>query len=122
MRQGGAVRRLITLVTIVPLGFGVLAACGSGGGNKTSAASVELEADNFYFKPTAITLTAGKQATIVVKNEGSTEHNLTVEGLGVSKDIQSGKSEKVPVTAAAGTYPFHCQYHPSQMMGTITAR
>ena len=114
-------RRFITVVAI-PLSIGLLGGCGGSGGEKSSGANVALEADDYYFKPTNVTLTAGKQATIVVKNEGSTVHNLTVEGLGVSKDIQSGKSEKVPVTAAAGTHPFHCQYHPTQMMGTITAR
>jgi plastocyanin len=115
------VRRLITVVAI-PLSIGLLGGCGGSGGEKSSGASVELEADNYYFKPTDISLTAGKQATIVVKNEGNVEHNLTVEDLGVTKDVEPGKSEKVPVTAAAGTHPFHCQYHPTQMMGTITAR
>jgi plastocyanin len=114
------VRRLITELAIVPLGLGLLAGCGSDS-KKTSSASVELEADNFYFKPTGITLTAGKQATIVVKNEGNVEHNLTVEALSVKKDIEPGKSETVSVSPAAGSYPFHCQYHPDQMKGTITA-
>jgi plastocyanin len=115
------VRRLITVV-VIPLSIGLLGGCGGSGGEKSSGASVALEADNYYFKPTEISLTAGKQATIEVKNAGNVEHNLTVEGLGVTKDIEPGKSQKVPVTAAAGTYPFRCQYHPTQMMGTITAR
>jgi plastocyanin len=118
------VRHLITVVAI-PLSLGLLAGCGgsggSGGGEKSSGASVELEADNYYFKPTDISLTAGKQTAIVVKNEGDVEHNLTVEGLGVTKDVGPGKSEKVPVTPEAGTYPFRCQYHPTQMTGNITA-
>ena len=114
-------RRLTTVLAIVPLSLGLLAGCGSGD-DKSSGASVELEADNYYFKPTDITLTAGKPATIVVKNEGNVEHNLTAEDLALSQDVQAGKSEEVPVTPAAGTYPFHCQYHPTQMTGTITAR
>jgi plastocyanin len=121
-QQGGAVRRFITVLAIVPLPLGVMAGCGSDSSNKSSAATVDLEADNYYFKPTDITLTAGKAATIVVKNEGTVEHNLTAEGIGVKQDVQPGKSEKVSVTPAAGTYPFHCEYHPTQMMGTITAR
>jgi plastocyanin len=114
------VRRLITLLAIVLLGLGALAGCGSGG-NKTSAASAELEADNFYFKPTAFTLKAGQQAKIVVKNNGNVEHNLTVEDLGVKKDVEPGKSANVSVTPPAGTHPFHCAYHPDQMKGAITA-
>jgi plastocyanin len=118
------VRRFIAILALSPLSLGVLASCGSDNGNtsKTGTASVDLKAADYSFQPTDLTLTAGQEATIAFKNGGSTEHNLTVEGLQVAEDVQPGKSAEVSVTPAAGTYPFRCKYHSSQMMGTITAR
>ena len=117
-------RRLIAMVALSLLSLGVLAGCGSDNKNtgNTSAASVNLEAVDYSFKPTDLSLPAGQEATIAFKNGGSTEHNFTVEGLQVAKDVQPGASAEVSVTPAAGTYPFHCRYHRTQMMGTITAR
>jgi plastocyanin len=118
-------RRLIAVVAVVTASGAILAGCGSDGKKEgttgsASGATVNLEADNFYFKPTDIKLTPDKPATIVVKNEGEAEHNLTAEGLGLDKDVEPGATADVPVTPKAGTYPFHCEYHPDQMKGTIT--
>jgi plastocyanin len=117
------VRRFIAILALSPLSLGVLASCGSDNGNtsKTGTASVDLKAADYSFQPTDLTLTAGQQATIAFKNDGSTEHNLTVEKLQVEKDVQPGKSAEISVTPEAGTYPFHCRHHPMQMKGTIAA-
>jgi plastocyanin len=117
------VRRLIAVVAVATVSGAILAGCGSDGkkeGTPASGTTVELEADNFYFKPTDIKLAPDKAATIVVKNEGEAKHNLTAEGLGLDKDIEPGATAEVPVTPKAGTYPFHCEYHPDKMKGTIT--
>jgi plastocyanin len=98
----------------------VLAGCGSGGDKKSSSGTVvHLEADDLYFKPTDLSLKAGA-VTLAVKNEGKLTHNVTVAGLNVSQDLAAGKTVDVKLTPAAGTYPFHCEYHPDQMKGTIT--
>ena len=103
---------------------GLVTACGSSSKKSASsskaATKVELEADNFYFKPTTISLKAGND-TIEVKNDSSsTKHNLTVEGLKVDHDLAPGSTSNVSVDAKPGTYKFHCEYHPTQMHGTIT--
>ncbi len=122
-------RRFIAVVALSPLSLGVVAGCGSDDGNTSTdngsnsgAATVDLEAADYSFQPTDLALTAGQEATIAFKNEGSTEHNFTVEGLQIAKDVQPGGSAEVSVTPAAGTYPFQCKYHSTQMKGTITAR
>ncbi len=115
--------RFAVLAIAVTLGSaGSLSGCGgdNGGSGSSAGKTINLEADNFYFKPTEITLTAGEKATLAVKNEGANEHNLTVEGLGVNEDIEPGKSADIPVTPKAGTFEFHCEYHPDKMKGTIT--
>jgi plastocyanin len=129
-------RRILSLSAVLVLA-GSLAACGSsssssgGYGSSTPkpkpAASTataggpvtKLGAHDFAFDPTTLSLTAGA-ATITVKNSGAIKHNLTIEGLKVNKDLPAGATTSVNLTAKAGTYPFHCEYHPTTMKGTVT--
>ena len=79
----------------------------------------KLGAHDFGFDPAKLTLKSGA-ATITITNSGSAEHNLTIDGLKVNKDVPAGKTASVNLTAKAGTYPFHCEYHPTQMKGVVT--
>ena len=133
-------RRLIAVPVLLFAAAG-LAACGSsssssgsGGGNRygggssktssstdaatTSGPTTPLGARDFAFTPTALTLTTG--GSVKVTNSGSVEHNFTVEGESISKDVEAGDSATVAVDLPAGTYQFHCKYHPTQMQGTLT--
>jgi plastocyanin len=82
--------------------------------------TLTLVATNFKFDQTALSAPADKPVTLVIKNEGNVEHNLTIEKLQVNKDAEAGKSAQQTVTPAAGTYQYHCEYHPTQMTGTLT--
>jgi plastocyanin len=115
------VRFLVSAVTVIAgIAF---TGCGSSGDDKSSASApettVHLEAGDVYYKPTELALKAGGDTTLEVENLGPSEHNLTVEGLKVDKVLEPGKTVKVKLTPAAGTYPFRCAYHPEQMTGTI---
>jgi plastocyanin len=112
-------RRVVSLISAFVLAGAIVSACGSSGSKGASGPSVTLHAKNYAYSPMAVTMGKGK-VTFVVANSGSVEHNLTVPGLHVDKDVEAGKTESVTVTAKAGTYPFHCEYHPKQMHGTIT--
>ena len=103
-------------------------AYGGGGSTKTSSTTgaattsgpvTALGAKDFAFTPTALSMSSGG-ATVKFTNTGSVEHNFTVDGKGISKDAEAGKSATVAVDLPAGTYKFHCKYHPTQMQGTIT--
>jgi plastocyanin len=109
-------RRVLSAVSAFVLAGALVSACGSSG---SKGASVTLHAKNFSFAPMLVTESQGK-VTFVVANSGSVEHNLTVPGLHIDKDVEAGKTESVTVTAKPGTYPFHCEYHPAKMHGTIT--
>ena len=122
-------RRFIAVVVAAALSGVVLAGCGSddnGGtvaeGPDASAKMVQVNAINIAFNPTDIELTAGEDVQFVITNGDQVEHNLTVEGLDVDQDVEGGKTVDAPVTKAvkAGTYKFHCEYHPAQMQGTVT--
>ena len=114
-------RRALSIVSAFTLAVAVLGACSSSGssGSAADATKVNLTAKNFAYTPTEVSVKAGK-ITFVVDNTGSVEHNLTVPGLKVDKDVEDGETASVTVDAKAGTYAFHCEYHPTQMKGTIT--
>ena len=108
-----------------------LAGCGSDdddGGDDAAAEEQEtpsgptsdITAKDFAFDPSEVTLEAGREVTLVLTNEDDVEHNITVEDLDVDEDADGGETGQATVTPDAGTYDFHCEYHPNQMTGTIT--
>jgi len=124
-------RRVVAVVAGAALSGVILAGCGSkdnGGtvaeGPASSAKMVQLNAINISYNPTDIQLTAGEDVKFVVTNGDQVKHNLTVEGLDVNQDVEGGKTVDAPVVKAvkAGTYKFHCEYHPAQMQGTVTVK
>lgn len=118
-------RRLIRL-SIATLAVVALAGCASDDKGSdaqdvgaASGTTVKLEAVQFSFTPTELELDAGT-SKLQVTNSDKVKHNITVDGLDVDRDVDGGSSIEVSVDAKAGTYPFHCEYHPDQMKGTIT--
>jgi len=111
----------------------MLAACGGSSSGGTSAggsgsfnnhgskavtgSSIDVEADNYYFEPSVITGKPGEKVTVTIENEGSTEHNFSIESQDVDEDIDAGKDVTVTVTMpSSGTVSFFCEYHKSQGM------
>jgi plastocyanin len=86
-------------------------------GSKTVSTSAEVEADDYYFKPTVIQGKAGSTVTLDLKNEGSVEHNFSIDGQTIDKDLEPGDSAKVTVTIPkSGAISFYCKYHKSMGM------
>jgi plastocyanin len=126
-------------------GMLIVAAAGCGGGDNggngggsatatTAAASattaatggaagedVKLTAKGIKWDTTTLDLKSGTSYTVEVTNDDSVEHNFTFQQAGADKDVEGGEDVKVTFTApAAGSYEFHCKYHPSAMKGTVT--
>lgn len=100
--------------------LGLLAGCGSSSSSSsTSGSSVDLTAANISWSTTDIKVAAG-DVTFAVTNNDKVEHNLTIDAVKVNKDVGPGKTVKAKATLQAGTYPFHCEYHPDVMKGTVT--
>jgi plastocyanin len=115
-------RRVLSIVSVVVLAGALVAACSSSGysGKKGAAAAntVVLQAKDFSYTPTSVNAKSGK-VTFTVDNAGAVEHNLTIPGLKVNKDVKNGTTVSVTADAKPGTYAFHCEYHPTKMKGTI---
>ena len=124
--------RRVHAVTAIALALALpLAGCGGDDddeGGESAAASEErpagpttdITAKDFAFDPSELTLEAGREVTIVLTNEDGAEHNITIEDLDVDEDAEGGETGEATVTPDAGSYDFHCKYHPNQMTGTIT--
>ena len=128
-------RRILTSAAIVVFAGFAFAGCGdddnggddtAGGttGTTTATASggetLTLVATDFAFDQTALTATAGEAVNVVIKNDGNAKHNLTIADLDVGLDAAAGESADETVEPEAGTYEYHCEYHPSAMKGTLT--
>jgi plastocyanin len=79
---------------------------------KVEDGKVEVELDDDYFGPTVIEAKAGEKVTLELKNEGTKEHNFTLEAADVDEDLEPGDTKTVTVTVPdqsdAGWY---CEYH-----------
>jgi len=122
--------RRLSVVLACAIGvLGVLGACGSGS-EKSSSGSVKsssgpgeltLNATDNAFQPTQLGAQAGQKITVVLKNDGATLHNFSIDAVGVNKDVEAGKKATVTFTPpSAGTLSFYCRYHQALgMTGTI---
>jgi plastocyanin len=78
----------------------------------TAGGELEVEADDFYFKPTFIKATAGQKLTISLKNEGAATHTFTSTELGVDKELKPGDTATVEITVpSADAVAFFCRFH-----------
>jgi plastocyanin len=83
-----------------------------------SAASIDMEADDYYFGPTFVKVKPGEKVTIELENEGNASHTFTSDSLGVDQQVAAGKSKKFTVTVPTdGTaFEFHCSFHEDMGM------
>src|SRR4029450_9030718 len=81
----------------------------------------ELEADDYYFGPTFLRGNPGQTLTLMMENEASTLHNITIPALGIDKDIPPKGKVRLDVTfPASGVLAFSCKFHgPLGMNGML---
>jgi plastocyanin len=73
---------------------------------------VEVEADDYYFKPTFLRGVPGQKLRLEVENESGALHNISITGQRIDKDISpKGKVEVDVVFPASGVVHFHCKFH-----------
>ena len=82
------------------------------------SASIEIEADDYYFNPTFVKVQPGEKVRITLKNEGNATHTFTSTGLSIDQTVAAGKSTHFTLTVPSdGTaFEFHCNFHQSMGM------
>jgi plastocyanin len=97
--------------------IGDVAANDHGSKDVSGESKVEVELDDDYFEPTVLEGKAGERVTLELKNEGSNEHNLTIDELNIDQDVEAGDETEIEVTFPdSGTLTFYCKYHRGQGM------
>jgi len=105
-----------------------------GGGGSTAAVHVVMPngvgvRSSLNFQPSVITVVIGVNNTITWTNNDGADHSVTfvnvpsgVQKLSLSNpDVGSGESYTITLTVA-GTYRYHCSFHPAWMHGTIVVK
>jgi YVTN family beta-propeller protein len=73
---------------------------------------IDVEADDDYFEPTYLRGAPGQTLKMVVENESSSLHNVSIPGLGVDTNVPPHASAEIEVTfPQSGSSPFFCKFH-----------
>lgn len=109
----------------------VLGACGgssqsAGAATPVPSGTIAVEAKDYSFTPSAITVPAGS-VTFAVRNAGTQEHEFEIfQGETVKDEVEGlvpGLTKSLTLTLAAGEYTFICKLNGHDqlgMKGTLT--
>ena len=129
-------KRILAALVLASL-LGLLAsACGgdSGGGLPTPGPAgetvIRVEMRNNFFSPNALTVRAGTDYILELRNRDGEAHNLRIAGIDneygtdddlVSDDVDPGKTGSLEFRIdQAGVYDFRSDSHLISMVGTLT--
>ncbi|HUR24843.1 MAG TPA: cupredoxin domain-containing protein [Candidatus Thermoplasmatota archaeon] len=103
---------MLRLTASLLLFTALLAGCSS-----SSAEGAEVAIHGNTYNPSSVTVKAGEHVHFA--NHDAVEHSITPDSGGFSgKDIDGEKEADIDFPAA-GTFAYHCKYHPA-MHGTVT--
>lgn len=83
----------------------------------SAAAGIVLEARDFAFEPSDLTVTPA--AKVTVHNAGQAPHTVTARGGLFQVEVPSGETGTFLAPQTAGIFPFFCAYH-DWMRGNLT--
>lgn len=106
----------------------------TSGGETAAPGDLAIAMLDNSFDPSELTVVSGEEVSIAVHNEGVAIHNVRIAGLDGDYDtsddivsdpetIRGGQSGVIQWTPEApGEQAFRCDFHPTEMTGTITIR
>lgn len=96
-------------------------ACGDDDESGASE-SFEVQAFDFRFDPTTLSVSPGAGVQIDFSNAGEVAHSVTIPDLDFEVVSESGEDASDTFTApdTPGAIDFFCKFHPEEMNGTIS--
>ena len=82
---------------------------------------ITVSGSEFAFLPSTIKVEAGQQVKINFQNEGSVNHNLVIEGLGVSSRTIGGDNSDIVefIASTSGVYTIFCSVPGHRAAGMV---
>jgi plastocyanin len=114
---------LVLAIVTAGCGGGSGGASDAGGGGASSGADYEVFASEFAFAPPFIVVDKPGTYTFSLRNDGNLTHNMTVEGVGKTPDVEPGDTATVELTLKSGVFQMFCSIgdHRAQGMdGQVT--
>jgi plastocyanin len=119
-------RKSVGYLALVVVAATAIVGCGSDSKASTAssggAKALKVDAYDFRFEPTSLTVEAGQAVKVSVHNEGNAEHNFSLDEAKVNLDVDEGQAKDATFTAPSkpGDYTYFCEYHRDRgMKGTI---
>ncbi len=73
---------------------------------------LEMELDDFYFKPTTVKAPGGSTATLKLFNEGEQTHTFTIDSLDVDEELKPEATKTIEVELGTDSkVDFYCRFH-----------
>lgn len=120
-------------VVLLGLAAVVIGGCGGGADDETTTAGsteapageqITVVGKEFSYDPATVALEAGKPFTIVLRNIGSIEHDITVDDAKFKLTVPGNNTrEKALKVEKPGTYQFYCSlpgHKSAGMKGELT--
>jgi plastocyanin len=123
-------RRSVLLVLVL-----LAAGCGGSGGaddssggaddsgGAPSGADYEVFASEFAFAPPFLVVDKPGTYTFSLRNDGTLPHNMTIEGVGKTPDVEPGDTAVTELTLEPGLYQMFCgigNHRAQGMDGQVT--
>ena len=133
-------KKLLAIVSIAMIAMLVFVACGddddsddtdTGDTSSTTTTGTTASGDDvevtvvkmseMKFDPDAITVGAGEEVTIDLQNDGSVEHNFSINDADVDHSLGAGESDEFTFTAPTepGEYNIHCNVPGHEQAGMV---
>ncbi|MCC7023844.1 MAG: cupredoxin domain-containing protein, partial [Thermomicrobiales bacterium] len=88
-----------------------------------AAETVTVTSHDIYFDPKEVTIPANTDVTFDLPNEGVTEHDFSIDALGIAVPLPIGETDKsVVINAPPGDYEYYCNvpgHKEAGMVGTL---